>query len=217
MQERESPYVHRKGEKEKGTSETVEIKNVAVIGAGTMGIGIAQVCASVGYKVYLNDVSQQILDKGQADIQKSLNRFVSRNKISADDMDASLKRLKVTVDLAEAVKEADLIIEAAFEDLSIKKELFGKIDEHALPTAILATNTSSLPIAAIAAATGRPEKVIGLHFMNPVPLMKGVEVIRARLSADESVAAGFDFIRSLGKVPAEAVDYAGFIVSRVWT
>lgn len=193
----------------------MEIKKVAVIGAGAMGSGIAQVCAASGYEVYLNDVSAEMLKKARASIENSLARFVDRNKISAGEMEGALKRLHATGDLAGAVKGADLVIEAVFEDLEVKKEIFKKIDEHAPQGALLASNTSSLPIAAIAAVTGCPARVIGLHFMNPVPLMKGVEVIRARLSSDEAVAAGIDFVKSLGKVPAEAVDYAGFIVSRV--
>lgn len=193
----------------------MEIKKVAVIGAGAMGSGIAQVCAASGYEVYLNDVSAEMLKKARASIENSLARFVDRNKISAGEMEGALNRLHTTGDLAGAVKDADLVIEAVFEDLAVKKEIFKKIDEHAPLEALLASNTSSLPIAAIAAVTGRPARVIGLHFMNPVPLMKGVEVIRARLSSDEAVTAGIDFVKSLGKVPAEAVDYAGFIVSRV--
>ncbi|MFZ5648319.1 MAG: 3-hydroxyacyl-CoA dehydrogenase family protein [Bacillota bacterium] len=191
------------------------IKKVAVVGAGTMGSGIAQVCAASGYEVRLTDVSGGMLEKALANIEKSLARFVSKNKISSDDMKAALSRLYTTTDLVEAVKDVDLVIEAVFEDLEIKKEIFKKIDEHAPRDALLASNTSSLPIAAIAAVTRRPDKVIGLHFMNPVPLMKGVEVIRARLSSDKAVAAGVQFVKSLDKIPAEAVDYAGFIVSRV--
>lgn len=193
----------------------MEIKRVTVIGAGTMGSGIAQVCASSGYEVCLNDISQEMLEKARANIEKSLARFVSKNKISSDEMKAALNRLHTTTDLALAMKDVDLIIEAAFEDLEIKKEIFKKIDAQAPEHALLASNTSSLPIAAIAAVTRRPEKVIGLHFMNPVPLMKGVEVIRARLSSDDAVAKGIEFVKSLDKIPAEAVDYAGFIVSRV--
>ncbi|AEG16429.1 3-hydroxybutyryl-CoA dehydrogenase [Desulfofundulus kuznetsovii DSM 6115] len=193
----------------------MEIKKVAVIGAGTMGAGIAQVCASSGYEVYLNDLSVEILERAQANIENSLARFVDKKKISADDMKVALGRLHKTTDLVEAVKDVDLVIEAVFEDLAVKKELFKKIDQHVPENAVLASNTSSLPITAIAAATRRPERVIGLHFMNPVPLMKGVEVIRARLSSDEAVATGIEFVKSLGKIPAEAVDYPGFIVSRI--
>lgn len=193
----------------------MEIKNVAVIGAGAMGSGIAQVCAAAGYEVRLYDSSSQSLEKAHATIIKSLTKFVEKNKISTDEMKNTLDRLHITDSLTEAAGGADLVIEAIFEDLGVKKETFAKLDEAAPAHTLLASNTSSLPIAAIAAATRRPEKVIGLHFMNPVPLMKGVEIIRARLSSDEAVAAGIEFLKSLGKIPAEAVDYAGFIVSRV--
>jgi len=193
----------------------MEIKEVTVIGAGAMGSGIAQVCATMGYEVSLNDASEQALEKAVAAIKKSLTRFKEKNKISQLELEAALSRLHITADLAEAAAGADIVIEAAYEDLGVKKEIFTRLDEIAPSHAILASNTSSLPIAAIAAVTKRPEKVIGLHFMNPVPLMKGVEVIRARLSSDETLTAGIEFVKSLGKIPSEAVDYAGFIVSRV--
>ena len=193
----------------------MDIKKVAVIGAGSMGSGIAQVCAAAGYEVALNDTSEQAMEKAMSNIKKSLSRFAEKNKISASEMERALGRVHTTVDLAGAAGWADLVIEAVYEDLAVKKEIFAKLDENAPLHTILASNTSSLPIAAIAAATRRPDKVIGLHFMNPVPLMKGVEVIRARLSSDEAVASGIEFVKSLGKIPAEAVDYAGFIASRV--
>jgi 3-hydroxybutyryl-CoA dehydrogenase len=193
----------------------MDIKKVAVIGAGSMGSGIAQVCATAGYEVGLNDTSEQAMEKAMSNIKKSLSRFAEKNKISVSEMESALGRLHTTVDLAGAAGWADLVIEAVYEDLAVKKEIFAKLDENAPLHTILASNTSSLPIAAIAAATRRPDKVIGLHFMNPVPLMKGVEVIRARLSSDEAVASGIEFVKSLGKIPAEAVDYAGFIASRV--
>lgn len=193
----------------------MDIKKVAVIGAGTMGSGIAQVSATAGYEVCLTDISQPQLEKAFANIKSSLSKFVQKGKVSSQDMEGALQRIHSTTKLEEAVLEVDLVIEAVFEDLEVKKEIFARIDKHAPQRAVLASNTSSLPITAIAAVTRRPEKVIGLHFMNPVPLMKGVEVIRARLSSDEAVNAGIEFVKSLGKVPAEAIDYAGFIVSRV--
>ena len=193
----------------------MDIKKVAVIGAGTMGSGIAQVSAAAGYEVCLTDISQPQLEKAFANIKSSLSKFVQKGKMSSQDIEGALQRINSTTKLEEAVLEADLVIEAVFEDLDAKKETFARIDKHAPQQAVLASNTSSLPITAIAAVTRRPEKVIGLHFMNPVPLMKGVEVIRARLSSDEAVKAGIEFVKSLGKVPAEAIDYAGFIVSRV--
>jgi len=193
----------------------VEIKSVAVIGAGTMGSGIAQVCAAAGYRVNLNDVSAESLDRALANIRESLSRFAAKGKISADGVEATLGRITTTTDPDLAAREADLVIEAVFEDLELKKQVFARLDAIAPPHAVLASNTSSLPITALAAATRRPEKVVGLHFMNPVPLMKGVEVIRARLTSDETMASALEFVKSLGKIPAEAVDYAGFIVSRI--
>lgn len=193
----------------------MDIKKVAVIGAGTMGNGIAQVSATAGYEVYMTDISEPQLKKAVDNIKSSLSKFVQKGKISSQDMEGSLQRIHPTTKLEEAVLEADLVIEAVFEDLDVKKEIFARLDKYTPKQAVLASNTSSLPITAIAAVTKRPENVIGLHFMNPVPLMKGVEVIRARLSSDEAVNAGIEFVKSLGKVPAEAIDYAGFIVSRV--
>lgn len=193
----------------------MEIKSVAVIGAGTMGSGIAQVCAAAGYRVNLNDVSAESLDRALANIRESLSRFAAKGKISADGVEATLGRITTTTDPDLAAREADLVIEAVFEDLELKKQVFARLDAIAPPHAVLASNTSSLPITALAAATRRPEKVVGLHFMNPVPLMKGVEVIRARLTSDETMASALEFVKSLGKIPAEAVDYAGFIVSRI--
>jgi len=191
------------------------IKRVTIIGSGTMGNGIAQVTAASGYQVFMTDVSRQQLEKAMATIEGSLSRFVQKGKMSSRDMENILLNIRTGTDLQEALADADLVIEAVFEDLEVKKETFNKLGNWAPAQAILASNTSSLPITAIAAAAERPERVIGLHFMNPVPLMKGVEVIRARQSSDEAVNAGIEFVKSLGKVPAEAVDYAGFIVSRV--
>jgi 3-hydroxybutyryl-CoA dehydrogenase len=180
-----------------------------------MGSGIAQVCAAAGYRVNLNDVSAESLDRALANIRESLSRFAAKGKISADGVEATLGRITTTTDPDLAAREADLVIEAVFEDLELKKQVFARLDAIAPPHAVLASNTSSLPITALAAATRRPEKVVGLHFMNPVPLMKGVEVIRARLTSDETMASALEFVKSLGKIPAEAVDYAGFIVSRI--
>ncbi|MCL5957999.1 MAG: 3-hydroxyacyl-CoA dehydrogenase family protein [Chloroflexi bacterium] len=193
----------------------MEVRRVAVIGAGIMGSGIAQVCAGAGYQVTLYDSSPQALEKGQASIKESLARFVERNRISSEEMEDTLAKIRLAHTLAEAVAEADLVIEAVLEDLTLKREVFAELDRVAPAGALLASNTSSLPIAAVAAATRRPERVIGLHFMNPVPLMNGVEVIRARLSSDEAVAVGIEFVKNLGKAPVEAVDYAGFIASRL--
>ena len=192
----------------------MEIKRVFVQGAGTMGNGIAQVSAQAGFDVTMMDVSMELVQKGTNTIEKSLQRMVDKGKLKAEDKSNILSRIKPTVDLKEA-KEADLAIEAVFEDLEVKKRVFKELDEICLPHTILASNTSALPIAAMASATKRPDKVLGLHFMNPVPVMRGVEIIRAITTSDETMAIGKEYLKRLGKEVVEAVDYAGFIVSRV--
>lgn len=190
------------------------IKKVGVIGAGSMGNGIAQVVALAGYEVYVQDVSQEALDRAKATIQGSLKKFVEKNKITQAEADRTLASLHWTT-ILEDVAPADLVIEAIFEDLELKKQTFARLDNLCGPETILASNTSSLPITAIAAATKRPQKVLGTHFMNPVPLMKGVEVIPGRLTSEEVTETVMEFLKSLGKVPVLAVDYPGFIASRV--
>jgi 3-hydroxybutyryl-CoA dehydrogenase len=192
----------------------MEIKRVFVQGAGTMGNGIAQVSAQAGFDVTMMDVSIELVQKGMNTIEKSLQRMVDKGKLKAEDKSNILSRIKPTVDLKEA-KEADLAIEAVFEDLEVKKRVFKELDEICLPHTILASNTSALPIAAMAAVTKRSDKVLGLHFMNPVPVMRGVEIIRAMTTSDETMAIGMEYLKRLGKEVIEAVDYAGFIVSRV--
>jgi 3-hydroxybutyryl-CoA dehydrogenase len=179
-----------------------------------MGSGIAQVSAQVGFEVILMDLSMEILQKGMNSVEKNLQRSVDKGKMSAEEKSAILSRIKPTVDLKEA-KEADIAIEVVFEDLEVKKKVFKQLDEICPPHAILASNTSALPIAAIASVTKRPDKVLGLHFMNPVPVMRGVEIIRAITTSDETMAIGREFLLKLGKEVCEAVDYAGFIVSRI--
>jgi 3-hydroxybutyryl-CoA dehydrogenase len=192
----------------------VEIKRIFIQGAGTMGNGIAQVSAQAGFDVTMMDVSIELVQKGTNTIEKSLQRMVDKGKLKAEDKSNILSRIKPTVDLKEA-KEADLVIEAVFEDLEVKKRVFKELDEICLPHTILASNTSALPIAAMASATKRPDKVLGLHFMNPVPVMRGVEIIRAMTTSDETMVIGREYLTRLGKEVVEAVDYAGFIVSRV--
>ena len=192
----------------------MEIKRIFIQGAGTMGNGIAQVSAQAGFDVTMMDVSIELVQKGTNTIEKSLQRMVDKGKLKAEDKSNILSRIKPTVDLKEA-KEADLVIEAVFEDLEVKKRVFKELDEICLPHTILASNTSALPIAAMASATKRPDKVLGLHFMNPVPVMRGVEIIRAMTTSDETMVIGREYLTRLGKEVVEAVDYAGFIVSRV--
>jgi len=192
----------------------VAINKVFVIGAGTMGNGIAQVSAQAGYSVTMSDIKDEFIQKGLATIEKSLDRSVKKGTLQESDKAAILARIKTTLDMKDA-KDADLVIEAAPEVLDLKKNIFKQLDEICKPDAILATNTSSLPIGEIAAATGRPDKVIGIHFMNPVPVMKGVEVIPGRHTAPDVLEASKEYIQTIGKESCEARDYAGFIVSRL--
>lgn len=200
---------------EKGVLRNMDIKNVAVIGAGAMGLGIAQVSAQAGYRVSLNDIGESGLEKALKAIAGSLAKSVEKGKLTPESRDEILGRIKTTTDLAEAVQDADLVIEAVFENLALKRDIFQRIAGIAPPHAIFGSNTSTLPIAAIAGGTGRLDKFVGIHFMNPVPLMKGVELIRGRHTSDETLEISLEFVRSLGKETAVAVDYAGFIVSRV--
>ncbi len=192
----------------------MEIRRVFVQGAGAMGNGIAQVTSQAGFDVVMMDLSTDFVQKGMATIEKSLQRMVDKGKMKGEEKSAILSRIKPVTDLKEA-KDADLAIEAVFEDLEMKKRVFRELDAVCPPHAVLASNTSALPIAAMAASTKRPEKVLGLHFMNPVPVMRGVEIIRAMTTSDETMAVGRQFLLKLGKEVCEAVDYAGFIVSRV--
>ncbi|MCM3618021.1 3-hydroxybutyryl-CoA dehydrogenase [Sutcliffiella horikoshii] len=190
------------------------IQKVMVIGAGQMGSGIAQVCAMAGYDVYMNDLKQEFLDRGLSGITKNLGRSVDKGRMTEDEKAAVLGRLQTTTTLEDA-KHVDIVIEAAVENMDIKKKIFAELDQHAPAHTILATNTSSLPITEIAAATGRPEKVIGMHFMNPVPVMKLVEIIRGLQTADEVYGAIEDMTKKLSKVPVEVNDFPGFVSNRV--
>ena len=192
----------------------MEVKRIFIQGAGTMGSGIAQVSAQAGFEVIMMDISAELVQKGMTSIEKSLQRGVDKGKMKAEEKSVILSRVKPVTDMKEA-KGADLAIEAVFEDLEVKKKTFKALDEVCPPHALLASNTSALPIAAMASATQRPEKVLGLHFMNPVPVMRGVEIIRAITTSDETMAIGKEYLKRLGKEVVEAVDYAGFIVSRV--
>jgi 3-hydroxybutyryl-CoA dehydrogenase len=193
---------------------TVDIKKVFVIGAGTMGNGIAQVTAQAGYDVIMSDIKDEFVKKGMDTIGKSLDRSVKKGTMTEADKAAILARIKTTTDNKDA-KDADLVIEAAPEILDLKKNIFKQLDEICKPDAILATNTSSLPIGEIAASIKSPSRVIGIHFMNPVPVMKGVEVIPGRNTSPATLEAAKAYIKKIGKEPCEARDYAGFIVSRL--
>ncbi|MBE7099516.1 MULTISPECIES: 3-hydroxybutyryl-CoA dehydrogenase [Bacillus cereus group] len=190
------------------------VQKIVVIGAGQMGSGIAQVCAMAGYDVKVQDLKQEQLDRGLAIIMKNLARQVEKGRMKEEEKEATLNRLTVTLDL-DCVKEADLVIEAAVEKMDIKKKIFANLDEIAPEHAILATNTSSLPITEIAAVTKRPEKVIGMHFMNPVPVMKLVEIIRGLATDDEVYETIEDITKKIGKVPVEVNDFPGFVSNRI--
>ncbi|AWV91347.1 3-hydroxybutyryl-CoA dehydrogenase [Bradymonas sediminis] len=191
-----------------------EIKKIGIIGAGQMGHGIAQVAAVSGYDVILSDISEEALKKGVAGIEKSLGKFVKKERMTPEDRDAALARIRTTTSLKEAA-QSDLIIEAATENEELKFKIFRDIDAHAPAHAILATNTSSISITRIAAQTERPEKVIGMHFMNPVPIMKLVEVIRGLATDDASYNAVVQAAEKMGKTTVEAQDYPGFIANRI--
>jgi len=188
---------------------------VAVIGSGTMGNGIAHVFAQHGFPVALIDVQQAALDKGLATIQKNLDRQVTKGTLSADDKTATLGRITSYSDLAQGVHNAQLVVEAATEHVELKLNIFRQLDQHAPADAILASNTSSISITKIAAVTQRPQQVIGMHFMNPVPVMKLVEVIRGYATSDEVTQQVMDLARQLEKTPTEVNDYPGFVANRI--
>lgn len=180
-----------------------------------MGNGIAHVFAQFGYDVNLIDISQASLDRGLATITKNLDRQVSKEKISEADKTSTLTRIKTLTDLSSGVKDRDLVVEAATENIDLKLKIFKQMDEHAPAHCILSTNTSSISITKIAAATSRPEQVIGMHFMNPVPVMKLVEIIRGYATSDEVTQTIMAASRSLGKSPVEVNDYPGFVANRI--
>lgn len=191
------------------------MNKIAVIGAGTMGNGICHVFAMKGFEVSLVDVSQPALDKALATIGKNLDRMVAKASITEQDKMDSLARIVTATDIARGIADAGLVVEAATENADLKLKIFGQLDQHAKKDAILASNTSSISITRIAAGTKRPEKVIGMHFMNPVPVMKLVEVIRGYSTADETTQTVMDLSRKLEKIPVEVNDYPGFVANRI--
>lgn len=191
------------------------MENISVIGSGTMGNGIAHVFAQSGFKVSLIDINESALEKAVATIGKNLDRMVQKEKISEADKSATLDNITTFTSTEEGVKNADLVVEAATENFDIKKKIFETMDTHAPDSAILSTNTSSISITKIAAATKRPDKVIGMHFMNPVPIMKLIEVIRGYATSDETTSTIMEMSKKLGKVPVEVNDYPGFVANRI--
>jgi 3-hydroxybutyryl-CoA dehydrogenase len=192
----------------------MKIAKLGVVGAGQMGNGIAHVAALSGLSVVMNDIEDRFVQKGLETIAKNLQRGVDKGKMTVAEKDAALAKIKGTTKLAD-LADCDLVVEAAIEKLDVKLELFGKLDGIVKAGAILATNTSSLPITKIAAATKRPDKVIGMHFMNPVPVMKLVEVIRGLQTSDETTAATKSMAEAMGKTPVECRDFPGFVSNRV--
>ncbi|MFC6999881.1 3-hydroxyacyl-CoA dehydrogenase family protein [Rufibacter roseus] len=188
---------------------------IAVIGSGTMGNGIAHVFAQNSFAVSLIDISQDSLTRALGTISKNLDRMVAKGTVTEEQKKETLGRINTFTDLKEGVQDADLVIEAATENVEIKLDLFRQLEEHTKPDCILASNTSSISITKIASVTKRPDKVIGMHFMNPVPVMKLVEVIRGYSTSDEVTNKIVDLSKQLGKIPAEANDYPGFVANRI--
>ena len=197
------------------TKIILDMKNVAVIGAGTMGNGIAHTFAQCGYNVQLIDISQESLDRGMATIAKNLDRMVAKEKITEADKTETLGNITTFTSIKEGVQNTDLVVEAATENLNLKLKIFKDLDELCPKNTILATNTSSISITQIAAVTSRPELVIGMHFMNPVPIMKLVEIIRGYNTSDEVTNTIMNLSKDLKKVPTEVNDYPGFVANRI--
>jgi 3-hydroxybutyryl-CoA dehydrogenase len=192
----------------------MDIKTVGIVGSGTMGNGIAQAFAQSGYEVILYDVAEDALQKARNTIDKSLAKFVEKGKVQAADRTAALERITTTTGI-DQLSRADYVVEAIFEHAETKRSLFQQLDTIVAPHVILASNTSSIPITLLGAATKRPEKVLGMHFMNPVPLMALVELIRGQATSQESMAIARELCGKLGKTGVEAADYPGFIANRV--
>lgn len=194
------------------------MSRAAVIGAGLMGSGIAQVSAVGGHDVIMRDVDDAALARGMAGIEKSLARFVAKGSLTQADADAAIARIDTTTSLEDAVSQADIVVEAVFENLDVKTELFAAIDKAAPADAVLATNTSAIPITRIAAATSRPESVVGTHFFSPVPMMKLCELVRGYKTSDDTLARARDFAESVGKTCVVVNrDVAGFVTTRLIT
>jgi len=191
------------------------MKNIAVIGSGTMGNGIAHVFAQYGHQVTLIDIAEASLTKAMVTIEKNLSRQAEKGNITEAIKNQALANLKITTDLKTGVADADLVVEAATENETLKLSIFKELDENTKPDTILASNTSSIPITKIASVTKRPDKVVGMHFMNPVPLMKLVEVIRGRETSDETTSAIMTLSKKLEKVPVEVNDFPGFVANRI--
>lgn len=193
----------------------MEVKKVCVLGAGIMGSGIAQVLAQAGYEVVLRDIEQRFVDKGLSGIQGNVDRAVAKGKMDAAEAQAVMSRIRGTTDMAEAASAADLVIEAVIENMELKRKVFQELDSLCPPETILASNTSGLSITEMASVTQRPHKVIGMHFFNPVPVMKLVEIIRGLATGEETFAVTKAVVEKIGKVPVEVKESPGFAVNRI--
>ncbi|MFQ6000004.1 MAG: 3-hydroxyacyl-CoA dehydrogenase family protein, partial [Candidatus Bathyarchaeia archaeon] len=193
----------------------METKKVAIIGAGAMGTGIAYVCATKGYEVSIRDINEDLVKRGMGKIREMIATGVNRGKLTPKEAQETMKRIKGTADLAEAVRDVDIVIEAVFEDMDLKKKIFKELDEVCPPHTILTSNTSTLSITEMGSATKRPDKVIGLHFFNPAYTMKLIEVISGKQTSEETRKIATDFAVSLGKEPVQVKDTPGFIVNRI--
>ncbi len=193
----------------------MQIQKICVLGAGVMGHGIAQVCATGGYQVTLWDIEEKFVQSGMNNIRKFLDGSVEKKKLTREEADKVLNRVKTSINLEDASKDADLVIEAIIENIDIKKDTFGKLDRFCPPHTILASNTSYQSITDMARVTRRPDKVLGMHWFNPPPLMKGVEVVRTDKTSQESVDTIVELAKKLGKIPGVCRDSAGFIVNRI--
>ena len=192
----------------------MQISNIGIVGAGTMGSGISQVAALTGYDIVMQDVSDEATSRGLGTIDKSLQRLVDREKITADAKDAAIRKIRTTTNLSD-LADCDLVIEAATENMDLKLDLFEKIDKVSGPETIVASNTSSLSLTKLASVSNRPDKVIGMHFFNPVPMMALVEIIRALQTSDDTFTRVDELTRELGKTPVSVKDSPGFVVNRM--
>jgi 3-hydroxybutyryl-CoA dehydrogenase len=202
------------GPPEYASAVAKEVRRVGVIGLGTMGAGIAQVCVQAGVETVGREVSEELGEKARARIEHYLGRGVEKGRLSAEDKDAALARLSTTTEVAD-VADCDLVIEAIVEDVDAKRSLFRELDQIVGADAVLATNTSALSVTEVAAATSRPERVVGMHFFNPAPVLPLVEVVRTELSSDEAVETAYEFARRIGKEPIRCGDTPGFVVNRI--
>ena len=192
----------------------MKISNIGIVGAGTMGSGISQVAALTGYDIVMQDVSEEATNRGLGTIDKSLQRLVDREKITADAKDAAIRKISTTTNLSD-LADCDLVIEAATENMALKLDLFEEIDKVSSPETIIASNTSSLSLTKLASVSNRPDKVIGMHFFNPVPMMALVEIIRALQTSDDTFTRVDELTRELGKTPVSVKDSPGFVVNRM--